>query len=202
MTSARGQAPPESPPSPQPVRRMARAERREQILDAATRAFARTGFTATSLDDVAAEAGITHVILYRHFASKAELYRAALECARSRLAGIVGTEGYDEETIPALLRAAAADPEGFRLLFRHAAREPDFRDVVDRLRATSIDVAHHHLAERVPDGPWRHWAARLIPTVTLEAVIAWLDSGQPEPDHAAERIWCAIEAVIDAAHSG
>jgi AcrR family transcriptional regulator len=181
---------------------LARAERREQILDAATRAFARAGFTATGLDDVAAEAGVTHVILYRHFASKTELYRAVLDRARAGLADIVGTDDYDEGTIPGLLRAAAADPDGFRLLFRHAAREPDFRDVVDSLRATSIEVAHRHLTERIPDGPWRQWAARLVPTVTLEAVIAWLDTGQPEPDRAAEHIWRAIQAVIDAAHPG
>lgn len=41
-----------------------------------------------------------------------------------------------------------------------------------------------------------------MPTVTLEAVIAWLDSGQPDPDRAAEHIWRAIEAVIQAARTG
>lgn len=198
MTTARQPAR-QAPPQP-PGRRMARAERREQILDAATRAFARTGFTATGLGDIADEAGVTHVILYRHFASKAELYRAVLDRARSRLADIVGTDDYDKQTIPGLLRAAAADPDGFRLLFRHAAREPDFRDVIDAIRSTSIEVAHRYLAERIPEGPWRGWAARLVPTVTLEAVIAWLDAGQPDPDRATEHIWRAIEAVIDAAH--
>jgi len=39
------------------VRRLPRAQRREQILAAATRAFARNGFAATGLDDIAAEAG-------------------------------------------------------------------------------------------------------------------------------------------------
>jgi AcrR family transcriptional regulator len=202
MTAARRPARSVSPRQSKPIRRLARTERRKQILDAATRAFARAGFTATGLDDVAAEAGVTHVILYRHFASKTELYRAVLDRARAGLADIVGTDDFDEGTIPGLLRAAATDPDGFRLLFRHAAREPDFRDVVDSLRSTSIEVAHRHLTERVPDGPWRHWAARLIPTVTLEAVIAWLDTGQPEPDRAAEHIWRAIQAVIDAAHPG
>jgi AcrR family transcriptional regulator len=181
------------------VRRMGRAERREQILDAATRAFARSGFAATGLDNVAAEAGVSHVILYRHFASKTELYRAALDSARARLADTVGTDDYDEETVPMLLRAAAADPEGFRLLFRHAAREPEFRDVIDTIRSTSIEFAHRHLATRIPAGPWRDWAARLVPTVTLEAIIAWLDAGQPEPDRAAEHIWHAVEGVIHAA---
>ena len=60
---------PEGEAEPGPVRRLRRAERREQILAAATRAFARADFTATSLDHIAAEAGITRVILYRHFDS-------------------------------------------------------------------------------------------------------------------------------------
>ena len=98
-----------------------------------------------------------------------------------------------------LLRAAAADPEGFRLLFRHAAREPEFRDVIDTIRSVSTEIAHRHLADRMPAGPWRDWAARLVPTVTLEAVIAWLDTGQPDPESAADHIWHAIEGVIVAA---
>lgn len=179
--------------------RMARAERREQILDAATRAFARTGFTGTGLDAIAAEAGVTHVILYRHFDSKSELYRAVLDRACTQLADSVGVDDYDEGSIGALVRAAAVDPDGFRLLFRHAAREPEFRDVIDTIRAASTEIAGHHLTERIPDGPWRRWAARLLPTVTLEAVIAWLDTGQPDPDRAAEHISHAIDGVIHAA---
>ena len=68
----------------QPVRRLPRAQRREQILAAATEAFARNGFAATGLDEIAAEAGITRVILYRHFDSKTDLYQAVLDrmCAR------------------------------------------------------------------------------------------------------------------------
>jgi AcrR family transcriptional regulator len=181
------------------TRRLPRAERREQLLDAATRAFARAGFAATGLEDVAAEAGVTHVILYRHFASKTDLYRAVLDRACVRLGERVGTGDYDEGSLPALLRAAAADPDGFRLLFRHAAREPEFRDVIDGIRAASTDIAHRHLDAAIPAGPWQDWAARLVPTVALEAVIAWLDAGQPDPDHAADRIHLAIQAVVDAA---
>jgi AcrR family transcriptional regulator len=186
---------------PQPARRLPRAERREQILTAATRAFARSGFAATGLDAVAAEAGVTHVVLYRHFASKADLYRSVLDRICTRLADTVGTDHFDHTSIPALLRAAAADPDGFRLLFRHAAREPEFRDVVDTLRSASTEIAHRHLADAIQDPRWRDWAARLVPTATLEAVIAWLDAGRPDPDHAAERIKGAIDGLIQAAHT-
>jgi AcrR family transcriptional regulator len=185
----------------EPARRLPRAERREQILDAATRAFARTGFTATGLDEVAAEAGVTHVILYRHFASKTDLYRAVLDRACGRLAGTVGTEHYDDSSIAMLLRAAAADPDGFRLLFRHAAREPEFRDVVDTLRSAATEIAGQHLAETLPAGPWRNWAAQLVPTATIEAVIAWLDAGQPDPERAAARIGQAVHGIIQAAQA-
>jgi AcrR family transcriptional regulator len=178
---------------------MARAERREQILDAATRAFARTGFTGTSLDDIAAEAGVSHVILYRHFASKSDLYRAVLDRACTQLADTVGIDDFNETSIARLLQAAAADPDGFRLLFRHATREPEFRDVIDTIRSASTEIADRHLT--IPDGQWRQWAARLVPTVTLEAVIAWLDSGQPDPDCAADRIARAVDAVIHAAQT-
>ncbi|TNC24089.1 TetR/AcrR family transcriptional regulator [Amycolatopsis alkalitolerans] len=183
------------------ARRLPRAERREQILAAATRAFARAGYAATGLDQVAAEAGVTHVIVYRHFASKADLYRAVLDRAKDRLSETVGRGTYDEAAIPALLRAASDDPDGFRLLFRHAAREPEFRDVVDGIRAASTEIAQRHLAEAVPEGPWQDWAASLIPTVVLEAVIAWLDAGRPDPEHAPGRIGYIVGEVIQAARS-
>jgi AcrR family transcriptional regulator len=182
-----------------PVRRLRRAERREQILDAATRAFARAGFSATGLDDVAAEAGITRVLLYRHFDSKADLYRAVLERACGRIAGSVGSDDFGEDAIPALVRSAAADPDAFRLLFRYAAREPEFRDLTDSLTAASTDIARRNLATLIPDGPWLGWASRLIPALTVEAVIAWLDAGQPDPGQAADRIGQAIGGVIQAA---
>ena len=181
------------------VRRMARAERREHLLDASTRAFARWGFAGTGLDSIAAEAGVTHVILYRHFASKSDLYRAVLDRACARLAESVGTDDYDEGSIAMLIRAAAADPDGFRLLFRHAVREPDFRDVVDEMNSAATEIAHRHLTDRLAEGPWRGWAARLVPTVALEAVIAWLDAGQPDPDRASDHVSRAVEAVIQAA---
>lgn len=186
----------------QPLRRMRRAERREQILDAATRAFATAGFAATSLDDVAAEAGITRVLLYRHFDSKADMYRTVLDRACTRLAEVVGTDDFDESSIPSLIRGAAQDPDAFRLLFRHAAREPEFHELIEALTAAWTEVARRNLARQMPRGPWLEWAARVIPAVTTEAVIAWLDAGQPDPDQAADRIGRAVSGVVEAAQGG
>jgi AcrR family transcriptional regulator len=63
--------------------RLSRAERqaqtREELLDAAMRLFTRRGFHATSLDQVAAEAGYTKGAVYSNFRSKEDLFFALYE---------------------------------------------------------------------------------------------------------------------------
>lgn len=179
--------------------RMRRAERHDQILAAATRAFARSGFAATGLDDVAAEAGVSRVILYRHFESKTDLYRAVLDHACARLIAAVGRDEYTPGSVNALLDAAAEDPDGFRLLFHHAAREPEFRAEVDALRASSVEIAGRYFEELIPGSAWATWATHLTPTVAIEAVIAWLDAGQPDRERTADRILQVLAAITDAA---
>jgi AcrR family transcriptional regulator len=190
---------PATQPAPAPARRLRRAERREQILAAATRAFARAGFATTGLDDVAAEAGISRAILYRHFDSKTDLYRAVLDRARARLTAAVGVRDFTDTSIDALLEAAAEDPDGFRLLFHHAAREPEFRAEMDRFRAGMVAAAHRQLAQEIPDPSWARWASQLAPVVAIEAVTAWLDAGQPDRAQAADRVRQALAGVLQAA---
>jgi len=183
------------------ARRLPRAQRREQILAAATKAFARNGFTATGLDDIAGEAGITRVILYRHFDSKTDLYEAVLDrfCAvlGDHVAEPVG--GFTDASIDGLLKAAIAEPAGFRLLFVHAAREPEFKAWVDQFRHDITDAAYLQISAMVPDEAWARWAAQLAPTAAIEAIIAWLDAGQPDPDLAADRVRHVIAGVLAAA---
>lgn len=192
-----------SPRGPEkPKRRLLRRpERREQILAAATRAFAQAGFAATSLDDVAVEAGISRDNLYRHFESKAELYRAVLRRAQDRLGAATGAPEFTDSSLDALLEVAAAEPAGFRLLFHHAAREPEFRREIEELRSCMFAVAHSHLADAIPDPAWARWASTLVPTVAIEGVIAWLDAGQPDRATAALRIGLAVGGIIEAARS-
>jgi AcrR family transcriptional regulator len=186
-------------PPAAPTRRLSRVDRREQILAAATKAFARSGYAATSLNEVAAEAGISHVILYRHFDSKADLYRAVLNRACTRLAGAVGDLDFTEDSVDALLVAAIEDPAGFRLLFHHAAREPDFRAEVDEFRHGMQAAAHRELASIIASPAWANWAAALTSVVATEAIIAWLDAGQPDRDQVSVRIHHAVDGIIEAA---
>jgi AcrR family transcriptional regulator len=185
----------------EPARRMPRAQRKEQILTAATEAFARSGFAATSLDDIAAQAAITRVVLYRHFDSKTDLYQAVLDrmCARLDAHVEEPTGGFTDASIDGLLEAAAESPAGFRLLFQHALREPEFSERIGKFRADITAAAYLQISALVPDDGLARWAALLAPAVAIEAVIAWLDAGQPDPAQAAARVRQAVMGVIGAA---
>jgi AcrR family transcriptional regulator len=56
--------------------RLKAAQRREQLIDVATKLFAKTGYEATTTAAIAYAAGVTEPILYRHFKSKQELFVA------------------------------------------------------------------------------------------------------------------------------
>ena len=185
----------------EPARRLPRAQRREQILTAATEAFARSGFAATGLEDIAAEGGITRVILYRHFDSKTDLYQAVLDrmCARLDAHVEEPVGGFTDASIDGLLAAAAESPAGFRLLFQHALREPEFSERIGKFRADITSAAFLQISALVPDEALARWAAQLAPVVAIEAVIAWLDAGQPDPAQAAARVRQTVVGVIGAA---
>jgi AcrR family transcriptional regulator len=185
----------------EPLRRLPRAQRREQILAAATEAFARSGFAATGLEEIALQAGVTRVILYRHFDSKTDLYQAVLDrmCARLDAHVEEPVGGFTDASIDGLLEAAIESPAGFRLLFQHALREPEFKERIEKFRADITAAAYLQIAAVVPDEALARWAAQLAPAVAIEAIIAWLDAGQPDPAKAAARVRTAVMGVIGAA---
>lgn len=61
-------------------------ERKQEILDAAVRVFARNGYEKTSITDIAKEIGISQGLCYRYYASKEEIYDAALDKYASNIA--------------------------------------------------------------------------------------------------------------------
>jgi len=97
---------------------------RERILDAALTAFGLRGFDSTSLDELAAQVGITKQAILYHFSSKQELLAATIELAVQELGG-------------ALSEAADAEARGFqriedlvRATFSLAARRPEVLGLV------------------------------------------------------------------------
>ena len=59
--------------------RMAAADRRKHLIETAIRLFTEGSYHGTTTAEIARAAGVSEPILYRHFASKRELYLAALE---------------------------------------------------------------------------------------------------------------------------
>lgn len=184
-----------------PVRRLPRTQRREQILAAATEAFAAAGFGSTSLGEVAAAAGVTRVILYRHFDSKSDLYQVVLDrmCARLEAHVEEPVGGFTDNSVDGLLAAAAESPAGFKLLFQHALREAEFKERIEKFRSDITEAAYVQICRVVPHPALARWAAQLAPAAAIEATIAWLDAGQPDPVNAAARVRRVVAGVVEAA---
>jgi AcrR family transcriptional regulator len=120
------------------TREPVRESRREQLLQAADRVVQRDGSAAT-MNVIAAEAGITKPILYRHFGDKGGLYRALaerhidllLERLRTALVTRGGLAARTRATVDAYLASVEEEPQVYRFLMERAAvEEPDVRGQV------------------------------------------------------------------------
>ena len=63
----------------EPRRRISGDERRESILQLTSRAFAERGYDGVRTAELAESAGVSEALIYQHFRTKAELYRAAVD---------------------------------------------------------------------------------------------------------------------------
>jgi AcrR family transcriptional regulator len=176
--------------------------RRETILHAAAEVFAHAGYAATSVDDIAAAAGITKLIVYRHFEAKETLYRAVLEQVFERQVELfldnVARGLQAGGTTRALLGVAREWPDGFRLLWRHAAREPQFSDYALHLRDVAVSAARE-VVTPVVRTEFAEWAAQTLFDHLVDAVLDWLDHG--DGAHDAEFIaleTAALQATVAA----
>ena len=163
-----------------------RDQRRAQILRAAAQAFSHDGFVATSVDEVAKQAGITKLIVYRHFESKADLYRSILDEVTGRLVEewVAATDDQHSRgaAVRTLLTVARELPDGFRLLFVHAAREQEFAAYAEGFRTMQEAVAERVL-EPLNVAPIYHdWVTRMMVRYVVSSVLEWIEVGDSEND--------------------
>jgi TetR/AcrR family transcriptional regulator len=137
--------------------RLTAEERRAAVLDSACGIFSKGSYRGTTTAEIARQAGVTEPILYRHFASKRDLYLACLEYAWAACQAMWETAVADEPD-PALwvgamgrayieardkrgqianlwvqaLTEASDDAEIRRYLKRHMREVHDFVSVVIR----------------------------------------------------------------------
>lgn len=169
--------------------RLPRAERRAQLVRCAATVFVRGGFEGASMDDVAHEAGVTRLIVYRIFESKHDLYRAVLEAVLEDTAASfevppspVDADDLRQTIVGVLLGVARRHPDGFRLLWRHAAHEPAFRDVAAIAKVAATEYALDLLRPAMADERLRLWAAESLVAHLHESICLWLDDGDPSRD--------------------
>jgi AcrR family transcriptional regulator len=124
-------------------KRLTGEERREAILESALAVIAKRGYHASSIDDIAREAGVSKALIYEHFASKQDLYAVLLEQHAghlfSALAEAISDAGRDASArlavgFDAFYGFVEEHTVAWRLLFREAT-DPEAVALLDRITA-------------------------------------------------------------------
>jgi AcrR family transcriptional regulator len=186
-------------------RRLPAAERRSLIVEAAGRLFGERGYERTRLDEIAAAAGVTKPILYRHFGSKEALYLALLERHRDDLAtfsGLIPAEGALEERLRAVLDVwldyVEAHSYAWRMLFRDTGGGPEVaalrRAVKARARAVLAEIIDSLGEARIPVEEVEP-LAQLMSMGMASLVLWWMDEPAASRDAvraAMTRVWIGV----------
>ena len=166
---------------PAPRRRMAAADRRALILEAAREAFAEGGYHRTSLDQIAERAGVSKALLYEHFDSKRELHRAMLESHVNELIERLDAALADAEPGEDRLRAGLdafftflEERHGASAILLRNTGDPDVLEWLARLReavaAQIVTLMTEEAAELIAADPDLARAIELIAQQQIGAV--------------------------------
>ena len=157
---------PAPPPSPRP--RLSSDDRRRQLLSHAIALFSKHGFSGTRTKDIAAACGVSEAILFRHFATKEDLYHAILDTHEA-------TAGKDDWLTEmraiaerrddlAFIRCMLAqilksfrDDTAFHRLMLYAGLEGHSLPGLfhERMDATSLEVLRNYVVLRQREGAFR-----------------------------------------------
>jgi AcrR family transcriptional regulator len=136
---------------------MARADRRDQLLDVAEAVFVDRGFAGASMDDVAEGAGVTKPVLYDHFGSKDGLLAAVVErSGQQMLDATTGAIGGLEPRAALLagltgyFRFVDDHAGAWTLLLREVAPGTPSAEAVDRIRQVQVDVIAALIGDYLP----------------------------------------------------
>lgn len=145
--------------------RMAGEERRLQILAVAVRLFSQKGFRGTTTKEIARAAGVSEAMVFRHFATKQELYSAILDhkaCASGRFdpaeMAADAIRRKDDRDVFELLALGALnhhenDPEFQRLLLHSALEKHELAQMFfDQIVKHVYEFLGSYIRERQRDG--------------------------------------------------
>lgn len=137
-------------------------DKRRQLLDAAVRVFARKGFHASRVGDIAEEAGVAHGLLYHYFDSKDAVLDAVFaENWNVLLERIASVEGTDEPAADQLrhiatiiLRTWLHLPDVVRVVIQEFGRSPELADRIGDL-AQPIELFQRVIERGIARGEFR-----------------------------------------------
>lgn len=155
-------------------------QRREQLIEVAIDLFSRKGFNGTTTREIATSAGVTEAIIFRHFASKEDFYKAIIdrkmnsshlvewiEEVRSAMARN-DDEGVMRRLIAAIIHTHRIDPK-FERLMLYAALERNQVALLYMCQVTEAVVTEFrtYFARRQRQGHF----VKMPPDAALTAVI-------------------------------
>jgi AcrR family transcriptional regulator len=186
-------------------------DRRRELLDAAASVFARKGFHASRVGDIAEEAGVAHGLLYHYFRSKEEVLETIFRDTWGAL--VVETQRIEEEDGPLreqlrrfarfYLGSWLVTPDAIRVLVREVARSPQVGERVDEIRAVFLGLARM-IESAQAQGEVREdcdpvLAAWVVYGSLEEILTGWVLGQLPGAERDVER---AVSTVVDVTHAG
>ena len=178
------------------TKRLPRAVREQQMLDAAVQMFSANGYHETSMDAIAAQAQISKPMLYLYYGSKEELFGA---CLNRELGRFIDTVRADidlkqsphellRNTILSVLRFIDANRASWIVLYTQATSSQAFAHTVREGRERIIDLVARLLEAGTrnpePDSDFHMMAVALVGAG--EAVATRVSAGDADVDEAAE----------------
>jgi AcrR family transcriptional regulator len=149
--------------------RMSSEDRRKQLIQVAMHLFSQKGFSGTTTKEIALAAGVTEAIIFRHFASKDDLYAAILDFKASEIcvedwleepreyAERRDDEGLFRTLASKILDHYRSDLDFMRLMFYSALEGHDLAQNFREKQFTPIhDFLRDYIATRQREGGFRH----------------------------------------------
>jgi AcrR family transcriptional regulator len=166
-------------------KRMPRAVREQQMLDAAVRTFGQRGYMTASMDEIAELAGVSKPLVYLYLNSKEDLFTACIR--REAKALIEAVRAGVDPGLPADRQLW----DGLRAFFTHTAQHPDAWSVL-------------HLQARTHGEPFAAEVAamreEIVAFVTGLIVVAAREAHR-DPDLPEREVAGLAEALVGAAES-
>jgi AcrR family transcriptional regulator len=185
-------------------------DKRRQLLDAAVRVFARKGFHASRVGDIAEEAGVAHGLLYHYFKSKDDVLEAVFQENWSVLLLRIASVEETDEPAPDQLRHIAAIvlrtwlhlPDVVRVVVQEFGRSPELVERIGEL-AQPIDAIQRVIERGIARGEFRQDIDPLVAATVVygsidELLTGWVLGRLPAEEEdvvAAERTLLEVSLV-------